>query len=191
MLKTQKKGFTLIELLIVVAIIAILAAIAIPNFLAAQVRAKVSRAKGELATLTTALESYTIDNNAYPPDWVGGTSAAPGWPYYIGNEVTSPISYISSNKLNDPFARLNANVDPSADRVARRYRFVNWQWSAYHVVFNTGTDGDGMWRMYSVGPDGAPSVTNNEYYDPTNGTISNGDIYRTQKYSAGRAGLGQ
>ena len=63
---SSNKGFTLIELLIVVAIIAILAAIAIPNFLQAQVRAKVSRAKAEMRTAGTALESYFVDNNEYP-----------------------------------------------------------------------------------------------------------------------------
>ena len=62
----MKKAFTLIELLIVVAIIAILAAIAVPNFLEAQTRAKVSRVLSDERTYSTALETYYIDNNAYP-----------------------------------------------------------------------------------------------------------------------------
>ncbi|RJP32627.1 MAG: prepilin-type N-terminal cleavage/methylation domain-containing protein [Candidatus Omnitrophota bacterium] len=61
------KGFTLIELLIVVAIIGILAAIAVPNFLNAQVRAKVARAESEIRSLQNSLESFFIDNNSYPP----------------------------------------------------------------------------------------------------------------------------
>src|SRR5688572_6112143 len=60
------RAFTLIELLIVVAIIAILAAIAVPNFLEAQVRAKVSRVKADIRSMATAIESYAVDNNKYP-----------------------------------------------------------------------------------------------------------------------------
>ena len=51
-------GFTLVELLVVVAIIAILSLIAVPNFLEAQVRAKVSRARSDLRTVATGLEAY-------------------------------------------------------------------------------------------------------------------------------------
>ncbi|MCK6497527.1 prepilin-type N-terminal cleavage/methylation domain-containing protein [bacterium] len=61
----QKRGFTLIELLIVIAIILILIAIALPNFLEAQVRAKVTRANAELRTVATAMESYRADNTRY------------------------------------------------------------------------------------------------------------------------------
>ena len=60
------RAFTLIELLIVVAIIAILAAIAVPNFLEAQVRSKVSRVRSDMRSLATGLESYYIDTNTYP-----------------------------------------------------------------------------------------------------------------------------
>ncbi len=62
----NKRGFTLIELLIVVAIIAILAAILIPNFLRARAQAQVSATKGNEKNLATALESYFVENLTYP-----------------------------------------------------------------------------------------------------------------------------
>jgi type IV pilus assembly protein PilA len=62
----KRKGFTLIELMIVVAIIGILAAIAIPNFLRFQARAKQSEAKQNLGAIFTAYTSYFSDNNTFP-----------------------------------------------------------------------------------------------------------------------------
>src|SRR5689334_11783624 len=97
--KNNKPGFTLIELLIVVAIIAILAAIAIPNFLAAQVRAKVARVKEEFHTLVTGLESYRTDNNAYPEDY---RDSADFWAVGLV-QLTTPVSYVSNNHIYDVF----------------------------------------------------------------------------------------
>lgn len=120
----MKKAFTLIELLIVVAIIAILAAIAVPNFLEAQVRSKVSRVHSDMRTLATALEAYYVDENNYPgisghdPEdgeayryfapWVftaKGSGTAHAWL----QGITTPIAYLSSFP-DDPFYDFEENL---------------------------------------------------------------------------------
>jgi type IV pilus assembly protein PilA len=65
MLRKIAKGFTLIELMIVVAIIGILAAIAIPNFVKFQCRSKQSEAKTNLKAMFTAQESYRAEFDTY------------------------------------------------------------------------------------------------------------------------------
>jgi general secretion pathway protein G len=65
-MKHSEKGFTLIELLIVVAIIGIIAAMAIPNLLNAIDRGKQKRTMADMRSLGTAVESYAVDNNVYP-----------------------------------------------------------------------------------------------------------------------------
>jgi prepilin-type N-terminal cleavage/methylation domain-containing protein len=66
----KRKGFTLIELMIVIAIIIILAAIAIPNYLRMTDRARRSRVAGDFTSVATALEAYSVDWGAYPYDTV-------------------------------------------------------------------------------------------------------------------------
>ncbi len=62
-----RRGFTLIELLIVIAIILILISIALPNFLEAQIRAKVAKATAETKSLVTATEAYKVDWKGHEP----------------------------------------------------------------------------------------------------------------------------
>jgi type IV pilus assembly protein PilA len=71
----NRKGFTLIELLIVVVIIGILAAIAIPKFANTKQKAVVASMKSDLRNLVTAQEAYFSDNNAYAPA-IGAVQAA-------------------------------------------------------------------------------------------------------------------
>jgi prepilin-type N-terminal cleavage/methylation domain-containing protein len=117
----KQKAFTLIELLIVVAIIAILAAIAVPNFLEAQTRAKVSRTKNDIRSLCVGLESYMVDSNKYPvpriayvPDPIGeGIQSCSSVPYII--ELTTPIAYLATvANMIDLFAPKNSWFDSRA-----------------------------------------------------------------------------
>jgi prepilin-type N-terminal cleavage/methylation domain-containing protein len=65
-MKRNDKGFTLIELMLVVTILGIIAAIAIPNFISMQDRANEGRVKANMHTLQTGVEDFAIQNNRYP-----------------------------------------------------------------------------------------------------------------------------
>lgn len=203
------KAFTLIELLIVVAIIAILAAIAVPNFLEAQTRSKVSRAKADMRSIATALEAYRVDSNRYPGPYEYGAGVAwiPANSGIINNfnqdfhsrvpsKITTPIAYMSSIPVDAFRAGDQVLTGAEADYNGRNtyFNFEYFKSLGYTTVetFNRAEALAGAWLLYSPGPDrdefnreGGPTGPINARrvyidYDPTNGTLSLGNIFRTQ-----------
>jgi type IV pilus assembly protein PilA len=98
-----KKGFTLIELMIVVAIIGILAAIAIPNFLKFQAKSKQSEAKTNLKGIYTAETGYFGENNAY-----SGFDAANWQPVGVARYHYTLTGAITGNTSLEKGAQLTA-----------------------------------------------------------------------------------
>lgn len=206
----RMRAFTLIELLIVVAIIAILAAIAVPNFLEAQTRAKVSRVKSDMRAFASGMEAYAVDNNKYPipsdelgstiDDPVGATDVNP-FETRMPTLLTTPIAYMTA-RITDPFA-----VTRSTE--SRLYHCITWDYVQIRQNNAPATNWNLVWRRFyrdltsknppdemkyffvSFGPDqdhdadiphtgpvSGPHVHGDgAAYDPTNGTVSNGDLF--------------
>lgn len=224
----HRHAFTLIELLIVVAIIAILAAIAVPNFLEAQTRAKVSRAKSDLRTMATGLEAYHVDNNSYPyiTDGAAGEWTMPAGfpPNRTGpGGLTTPIAYITS-ALYDPFVTQQPNEGTGIMPLGKQllhYERLGFGYDINGTRYNDNGSGKKSVRvpvdangglqgtapdvnttdpalvptayvLYSIGPDLTHRIYQNDNttiiirtrfsvlnrYDPTNGTVSKGNIVR-------------
>ena len=176
MTRENKYAFTLIELLIVVAIIAILAAIAIPNLLEAQTRAKVSRVKADIRSLAVAVESYHVDHNRYLPHKDTSADTVP---------LTTPVSYMTSLP-RDPF---ESEKNPVYWLVGDYYTWQDLRDIFFRTGYTTWGGGDWLarqismgrhWSLSSPGPDLVETMHYDAIaqYDPTNGSISTGDIYR-------------
>ncbi len=197
MVKTRHPGFTLIELLVVVAIIAVLAAIAVPNFLEAQARSKVSRELNDMRTIALGLETYQIDFGVYPPHGeILKGNVDPSDPIFpAANAGLGTIEFVSP-LLTTPIAYLNAfPEDPFLSRqsteMLRSYGYIQSEQmrdilAGKNIPFLTAQAAKiipthGFWRLYAAGPDGDKGDAKESVpYDPTNGTISNGDIVRSQ-----------
>lgn len=189
------------ELLVAVAIIAVLAAIALPNFLEAQVRARVARAASDMRTVAYGLELYRIDHGQLPDPLPPGAHllsfAARLAP------LTTPVAYLGSvpddvfdrRFMNGPFPVDTASVPGGralaygrGDRAGERGTI---DLGAQHLmVASAGPDG---WLaqahyyppVHGLGGSDCPicgpelaSILQVIVYDPTNGTISEGDLYR-------------
>lgn len=201
----HRSGFTLIELLIVVAIIGVLAAIAVPNFLNAQIRSKIARVEADQQSLGTAIEMYRLDHGMPPPSsYLAGAALYDFAAKY--RPLTTPIAYLSGIP-SDPFPhRSIRDMDQSVDYKnevagAFAYGYFRADLSGPGGQYDFGTH---KWMVSSSGPDGllqyfayfpqdetegeelcavcniqTPSVLLvATQYDASNGMRSSGDIIR-------------
>lgn len=199
----KTSGFTLIELLIVVTIIAILAAIAVPNFLEAQVRAKISRSKADMRSISTAIEAYRVDSNKLPlamlPPYPGYDP--PSWWGFCSTGLTTPIAYMTALPAMAFTDEVVSGIwaseyDGSQNNQPYTYVYdTGWQYDQRLLPDGTAPGGweyqradagnyydrvaQASYIIYTCGPDGADGLVNTYpmHYDPTNGSISFGDIF--------------
>ena len=132
-MRWNQKGFTLIELLIVVAIIGIIVAIAIPNLLNAIQRAKQRRTMGDMRAAATAAEAYAVDFTHYP--------AAAGYSLPTGLSFGS-TTFGDSTKPSS----LSAQITPTYIRVLPMVD----GWQSYFFYSSTGQ----LYGILSAGKDG-------------------------------------
>lgn len=175
------RAFTLIELLVVVAVIAILAAIAIPNFLEAQVRAKVSRVKSDQRVLAAAMEAYAVHHGVYPPDQDNNIQHQTERGFLL---LTTPIAFITS-LYRDPFSPPFDPAMADAMNIAAHYYMASG--SDNERENNPAIGTVNAFAIISIGPnqrddaqrtDSFPFLTNFDVYDPTNGSTSRGEVLR-------------
>lgn len=199
-------AFTLIELLIVIAIIAILAAIALPMFLSAEARARTARARSDMRTLASGLEQYNVDYNIYPRGNRYQQSTRIPLPPLVPDRglilLSTPIPYVTRGLLRDPFEPLlfqSYGGVPQPSQDAKGFVFYGYSGRGERGTVETegppdnrpGTSPSRWYLLQSAGPGrtrytlGSGVLTygdeqdfRNVVYDPSNGTISSGGIFR-------------
>lgn len=160
----------------------LMAAVAVPNYLEAGVRSKVSRVRSDQRSMATGIEAYFVDNNKYPPSTTDADKSVmkfgPGEkvvPSFQGGALTTPIAYITS-LFPDAFAAPKPQTFGYYSKTTDSDK-TGW------VLFSTGPDKkfDLEWELYDPSkPQPSPELLR-FFYDPTNGTVSGGDIVRVKQ----------
>lgn len=170
-MKNARKGFTLIELLIVVAIIGILAAIAVPNFLNAQLRAKIAGTQSDLRVFVDAMLKYHLDNNMYHAHRDG-----------IGQQfpLTTPIAYLNGFLYDRFQGSHQVSLAPGYEASFSYYHWIPRRthldlWGTAHPLIREAHRSRWGGLVDGWGPAG---VRGGPPYDPSNGLISLGGFMR-------------
>ena len=143
-----KKGFTILELLIVIAVIAILVGIALPRFKGMKDEGNYAKAKGELRTIQSAVESYYLHNaSAYPAN--------------IGAALTGATPQIIATTPVDPFSTTSAN-----------YGYFRSPNGNYYIAFSVGVGGTAT--ITGIDNTGALTGAAGDDIYVSNGTVSSG-----------------
>lgn len=189
-MNTEKtmKAFTLIEMLIVVGILAILTAIAVPNYKVADARAKSSRIKADLNAVATAVEAFAVDNNHYPNANRNNSGkyacSGAGGRIETFPGLTTPIAYMTNTNIEDPFT---VRLEGEASAKNKSYFYAKAHEPSlsgiHYVLFSPGPSRNrlvGAWKMHAQMGKSPRSYLTSMEYDPSNGTRSNGLIMRLQ-----------
>jgi prepilin-type N-terminal cleavage/methylation domain-containing protein len=140
--RRRKVGFTLIELLIVIAIILILISIALPNFIEAQIRARMTKSRAEVKSIQTAFEMYMQDFKVYPRSCIplmAGSNAGrcqDNWGFpgiTVRGHLTTPIKYMKA--MPDDLFAVNYSVLGSTGSVPEGHPYVKYR-STRRLVWN-------------------------------------------------------
>jgi len=109
----SRRGFTLVEIMIVVAIIALLAAIAVPGFLRARKRSQASRIINDLRLIDSAVDQYAIENNMTS----GAPVAVTDWTNYL--KKGSNLYVTGADILGNPYGPQTVDSLPSVPAASK------------------------------------------------------------------------